>query len=168
MVFEPCLATCGHSPNLPHPSFSFTGALAIISTEQSLRSSLVAFYREKEYSDISHEADDASPKEGKTLFPPSVPTDATGHGWSGTDYEKTAAQLETYASDTRHDDGKQQGVVAMYAHALFTLGRDEEAVGLLHDSRFLETVNTDQVRPEEQSDEYQTALFMMGFVTYGE
>lgn len=56
----------------------------------------------------------------------------------------------------------------MYAHALFTLGRDEEAVGLLHDSRFLETVNTDQVRPEEQSDEYQTALFMMGFVTYGE
>ncbi|PWN18313.1 TPR-like protein [Microstroma glucosiphilum] len=143
------------------------GALAIITTEQSLRSSLVAFYREKEYSDISHEADDASPKEGKTLFPPNVPADGTGHGWSGSDYEKTAAQLETYASDTRHDDGKQQGVVAMYAHALFTLGRDEEAVGLLHDSRFLETVNTDQVRPEEQSDEYQTALFMMGFVTYG-
>lgn len=136
--------------------------------EQQLRSSLAAFWQEKKYTDLTHEQDDASPKAGETAFAPTLPLNKQGEGWSGPKYEVAAAELKALAEKAGSHDGLKQGIVAIHAFALFSMGKDEEAVGLLHESHFLEKVNTDEVRPEEQNDQYQTALFIMGFVTYGE
>lgn len=148
-----------------NPDHSVTPKTAAI--EQQLRSTLESFYRDDGYTDLSHEQDDALPGQGSTLFPPPLPADGQGQGWSGPNFEGTTAQLEGFSSKSSSDDGVKQGITAIHAHALLAMGNDEDAVALLHDSRFLETVNTDQVRPEEQSDQYQIALFMLGFVTYG-
>lgn len=149
-----------------NPNETITAAVASI--EHQLRAALVNFYRDEEYTDASHEQDDALPQsKTKTLFPPSVPTNRQGDGWSGPQFEGTSAQLEEQLTSAGSHDVMRQAITAIQAYALFALGKDEEAVAFLHDSRFLETVNTDQMRPEEQAQEYQTALFLLGFVTYG-
>lgn len=140
---------------------------AVATVEQQLRSDLTNFYRDEEYTDLSHEQDDAAHHSGSTLFPPSIPSNRQGEGWSGPRFEGTSAQLEDHLTSAGSHEGLRQGITAIHAYALFAQGKDEEAVAFLHDSRFLETVNTDQMRPEEQAQEYQTALFLLGFVTYG-
>lgn len=139
----------------------------VASVEQQLRASLAAFYADEDYTDSSHEQDDASPGKGQTLFPPSIPLNRQGNGWSGPKFEQTVSQLEDLNAKAGSHEAAVQGIVAIHSYALFVQGRDEDAVSLLHESRFLQTVNTEQLRPEEQSDQYQTALFLLGFVTYG-
>ncbi|CAO1635787.1 unnamed protein product [Sympodiomycopsis kandeliae] len=140
---------------------------AVVTVEQQLRSALIHFYKDEEYTDLSHDQDDAAPHSGSTLFPPNVPHNRQGNGWSGHQFEGIDAQLEEHLTSAGSHDGLRQGITAIHAYALFAQGKDEDAVAFLHESKFLETVNTDQMRPEEQAYEYQTALFLLGFVTYG-
>lgn len=140
---------------------------AISGVEQEIRGSLAAFYAEEGYTDSSHEQDDAAPDKGTTVFPPLLPLNRQGNGWSGPKFEQATLQLEDLAQKAGSHDAALQGITAIQAYALVALGKDEEAVSLLHESRFLQTVNTEQLRPEEQGEQYQTALFLLGFVTYG-
>ncbi|CAO1626535.1 unnamed protein product [Jaminaea pallidilutea] len=149
-----------HNPNS-------TAISAIASVEQQLRSSLDAYWREQGYTDASHEQDNASPGTGSTLLPPSLPAGRQGKGWSTPRFEELTAQLEELERKLGNDESAIQGATAIQAYMLLVLGKAEEAVSFLHESHFLQTVNTDQLRPEEQSDQYQTALFLLGFVTYG-
>ncbi|CAO1621479.1 unnamed protein product [Parajaminaea phylloscopi] len=140
---------------------------AVTGAEQQLRGALVAFYADEGYTDSSHDQDGASPGTGETLFPPNVPLNRQGNGWSGPRFEEQTVHLEDLVQKAGSHEAAVQGIVAIHAYALFAQGKDEEAVSLLHESRFLQTVNTDQMRPEEQGEQYQTALFLLGFVTYG-
>ncbi|PWN31027.1 protein prenylyltransferase [Jaminaea rosea] len=148
-----------------NPNQSVTPAVS--GAEQEIRSSLAAFYAEEGYTDSSHEHDDAAPGSGKTAFAPLLPLNRQGQGWSGPKFEQSTLQLEDLAQRAGSHDAALQGITAIQAYSLVSLGKDEEAVSLLHESRFLQTVNTEQLRPEEQGEQYQTALFLLGFVTYG-
>lgn len=148
-----------------NPSQTIT--LGVTTVEQQLRAALSAFYFDEGYTDSSHEQDDAAPGSGATLFPPGIPLNRQGDGWSSPKLEETTSHLNDLASKAGSREAALQGIFAIHSYALFAQGKDEESVSLLHESRFLQTVNTDQLRPKEQADQYQTALFLLGFVTYG-
>lgn len=140
---------------------------SVATVEQQVRAALSAFYREKGFSDASYLSDNASPKgQGTTTFPPPLPLDGAGDGWAGEGFTSAIRQLNDLAKSTR-DVVPKQTTTALQAYALFATGQDENAVELLHESRFLEDVDLQAFKSTSSGEGYNTALIMMGYTVYG-
>lgn len=139
----------------------------VATVEQDLRSQLIHLYAAKGYTDASHAQDSAGPnRQGRTAFPPVPESTESGEGWS---HEKLEAVLSRLASlqQEAHSEQQRSAIIPIHALALFQLGRDEDAVALLHDVKFIESLQMDDLKDASHSEDYTVALLMMGFVVYG-
>lgn len=140
---------------------------SVASVEQQIRTALAAFHKQEDYGDASHLSDSAAFEgQGTTLFPPVLPLDGTGHGWSGDSIAAAIRQLDDLRGSTR-DTLTRQTVAALQAFALFITGQDENAVELLHEVRYLDEVDRHALKAGHFTGEYTLALIMMGFAVYG-
>jgi hypothetical protein len=136
--------------------------------EQQIRSAISAFYKERGFSNASHEADSALPKGvGHTAFGPILPLDQSGNGWSGQGISEAIKQLANLQSSAK-DDISKQSIVALQAYALFATGQDESAIEMMHEVRFLEEVDMNNLKSGRYNEDYTIALIMMGYTIYGE
>lgn len=140
----------------------------VANVEQQLRTALAAFYKANDYTDASHLSDAAYFKRraGNTLFPPVLPLNRSGQGWSGEGVGDVIKQLDELHRSAREPTAKQS-IAALQAYALFVTGQDENAIELLHEVRFLEDVDRQTLRSGNVDGEYTIALIMMGFTVYG-
>jgi hypothetical protein len=140
----------------------------VASAEHQLRSSLAAFYRQKGFGDASYQNDNAIPGgSGTCTFPPPLPLDDQGNGWSGQDYQEAIKQLSALRNNAR-DSVTKYSIAALHAYALFASGQDEGAVELFHEVRFLEDLDLASLKAGKFNDEYTLALILMGYTVYGE
>lgn len=138
------------------------------SLEHQIRSTLSAFHKQEGFGDASYEEDAATLKvSGQTTFPPAVPLDQFGTGWSGERIGEAIKQLSSLRSAAK-DPLTAQSIAALEAYAYFTTGQDENAVELLHEVRFLEDVDLDSLKAGKYNEDYIVALIMMGYTVYGE
>lgn len=154
-----------HNPNQ-------TTTPSVAHVEQQIRSNLTSFYKQEDYSDASHDEDSA---QGQTVFAPVLPSNQYGQGWSGDNVSQAIAklaELRSSSSSSSTSEGAQeekQSMAAIQAHGLFVLGKDEEAVELLHEVKFLDEVDLTKLRAgdSDETKQYTPALFIMGYVIYG-
>ncbi|PWN39349.1 TPR-like protein [Ceraceosorus guamensis] len=151
-----------HNPNSPVTP-------GVASVEQQLHASIAAFQSQKSsYSDSSHDADVAIPgQKDTTVLPEPIPADESGEGWSGKEILAANNRLEDLAASARGDDLAKHSVAALRAYALFSVGKDEDAIGLLHNTKFLEEVNLDALKAGDHLEDYAVALMLLGFCVYG-
>ena len=119
---------------------------------------------ESDYSDQSHTVDfKLSPsKTDTTVFPPYLKPGETGVGWSTDRVEELADQVLEFKGD-----GKQRvEAISSRALALFYLGRDEDAVDILHREKFMESAGA-ALDQYESGESYQVALVLQGYTIYG-
>jgi hypothetical protein len=141
---------------------------SVASFEQQIRSAISAFYKQEGYGDDFHQEDSAFLNgTGQTRFPPALPTDQYGSGWSGEGVNEAVKQLSNLR-DASKDSLMRQSIAALQAYALFSTGQDENAVELMHESRFLEDVNLEELKQGKYNENYIVALIMMGYTVYGE
>ena len=139
----------------------------VASAEQELLSQLESFHAAKKYTDESHSSDRAFPgRIGHTAFPPVVSESDSGAGYSGQRIAAVAQKLARLQQEA-HSELQRSAIVPIHALALVALGRDEEAVSLLHDVKFIESLQMDDLKSAAHSEDYTVALLMMGFVVYG-
>lgn len=144
------------------------GAVAdVAAAEYELRTFLRAFWLDQGWSDRSHAADFARPARiGLTAFPPSVPQTGSGNGWGADRYAGILSNLE--ALQKRASAGPQQNATtALFAYALLHAGRDDEAVMILHETKFIESLEIEELRSPSSSEDYDVVLLILGFVVYG-
>lgn len=171
--FDPWVVGIGRSCSwikvlTPYLCFLHLGTPSIASSEQQLRAALASFYSEVGYTDASHSTDTASPiGGGKTNFPPVLPSDQNGIGWSGEGVSSQVERLHELAESCRTFSEKR-AVAAVQALALFSLGRDEDTVSLLHTAKFMEEEDAEISAEKLGSEDYSIALALMGYVVYGE
>jgi hypothetical protein len=146
-----------------------TATPTLASAEHQIRSCLAAFYRQKQFSDASYQNDYSTPGSGlgKSTFPPPLPLDDSGIGWSGQGYDDAIRQLSALRSSAR-DNVTRFSIAALQAYALFSSGQDEAAVELFHEVRYLEELNMGSLKSGNFNDEYTLALILMGYAVYGE
>ncbi|EST05690.1 Tetratricopeptide TPR2 [Kalmanozyma brasiliensis GHG001] len=136
---------------------------ALANVEHELKAAILNFYAESDYSDASHLADyKVHPRTGDaTLFPPIMRPGAEGVGWSTASVTQMADRILEYG-----DSSNRTAAVSLRALALFALGRDDEAVDILHRETFMETAGQAAATPEMHNSAL-TALVIQGFTVYG-
>nr|CDI56249.1 tetratricopeptide repeat containing protein [Melanopsichium pennsylvanicum 4] len=145
-----------HNPGRP--------SLAALATlEQQLKAAIHNFNATSNYTDASHLLDyKLHPRSGDaTLFPPVMKPGAEGVGWSTESLVSIADRVLEYG-----DANNRPAAVSLRALALFALGRDDEAVDILHRENFMETASEVAVSPEIHNSAL-TALVIQGFTIYG-
>lgn len=88
-------------------------------------------------------------------------TGAGGVGWSTENVVNIADRVLEYG-----DGSNRLAAVSLRALALFVLGRDDEAVDILHREKFMETAGEAAASPEIHNSSL-TALVLQGFTVYG-
>lgn len=84
-----------------------------------------------------------------------------GVGWSAESVSQLADRALEYG-----DSNNRPAAVSLRALALFALGRDDEAVDILHREKFMETAGEAVATPEIHNSAL-TALVIQGFTVYG-
>ncbi|TKY87639.1 hypothetical protein EX895_003220 [Sporisorium graminicola] len=137
--------------------------LALASIEQELKANIHNFYIDSDYTDASHLNDyKLHPRTGDaTLFPPLMQPGAEGVGWSTESVTQIADRVLEYGDGTN-----RAAAVSLRVLALFTLGRDDEAVDIIHRERFMETAGESAATPEIHNSAL-TGLVIQGFTLYG-
>lgn len=81
-----------------------------------------------------------------------------------------SSQVERFheLSDSCRTSSDKRAVAAVQALALFSLGRDEDTVSLLHTAKFMEEEDAEATAEKLGSEDYSIALSLMGYVVYGE
>ncbi len=161
----PCLSF--PDPALAPPNEKVVAEVA--AAEQDLRAQLSAFYVSQGYTDEASSSDVARPgRIGRTHFAPVLAESASGAGFSGQGVVSCVHTLARLEQQSAHSEVQRSAIVPIHALALLALGRDEEAVSLLHDVQFIESLQMDDLKNAAHSEDYTVALLMMGFVVYGE
>lgn len=146
-----------------YPFSTFTALAALATYEQELKAAIHNFDADSNYTDASHLADyKVHPRTGDaTLFPPVMKPGADGVGWSTESVVQIADRVLEYG-----DGSNRSAAVSLRALALFALGRDDEAVDILHREKFMETAGEAVATPEIHNSAL-TALIIQGFTIYG-
>ncbi len=84
-----------------------------------------------------------------------------GVGWSTSNVTEIADRVLEYG-----DGNHRTASISLRALALFALGRDDEAVDILHREKFMETAGEAAATPEIHNSAL-TALVIQGFTIYG-
>ncbi|SPO32056.1 uncharacterized protein UTRI_02613 [Ustilago trichophora] len=136
---------------------------ALATLEQELKAAIHNFHADSDYTDASHLVDyKLHPRTGDaTLFPPVMRPGAEGVGWSTEGVVQIADRVLEYG-----DGNNRAASVSLRALALFALGRDDEAVDILHREKFMETAGEAAATPEIHNSAL-TALIIQGFTIYG-
>ncbi|KAJ1020193.1 hypothetical protein NDA16_004473 [Ustilago loliicola] len=136
---------------------------ALATQEQELKAAILNFYVDSDYTDESHLADyKVHPRAGDaTLFPPIMTSGAEGVGWSTESVTQIADRVLEY-----RDGQNRLAALSLRALALFALGRDDEAVDILHREKFMETAGEAAATPEIHNSAL-TGLVLQGFTIYG-
>ncbi|SOV09202.1 uncharacterized protein UDID_08311 [Ustilago sp. UG-2017a] len=136
---------------------------ALATQEQQLKTAIHNFYVNSEYTDASHLADyKVHPRAGDaTLFPPIMKSGAEGVGWSTESVSQIADRVLEYG-----DGQNRLAALSLRALALFALGRDHEAVDILHREKFIETAGEAALTPEIHNSAL-TGLVLQAFTIYG-
>ncbi|CDW98819.1 hypothetical protein [Sporisorium scitamineum] len=137
--------------------------LALASIEQELKATIHNFYVDSDYTDASHLNDyKLHPRTGDaTLFPPVMQPGAEGVGWSTESVSQIADRVLEYG-----DGLNRVAAVSLRALALFALGRDDEAVDIIHRENFMETAGESAATPDIHNSAL-TGLVIQGFALYG-
>ncbi|SJX65896.1 uncharacterized protein SRS1_16449 [Sporisorium reilianum f. sp. reilianum] len=137
--------------------------LALASIEQELKATIHNFYVDSDYTDASHLHDyKLHPRTGDaTLFPPVMQPGAEGLGWSTESVAQIADRVLEYGDGTN-----RAAAVSLRALALFALGRDDEAVDIIHREKFMETAGESAATPDIHNSAL-TGLVLQGFTLYG-
>jgi tetratricopeptide (TPR) repeat protein len=135
----------------------------LASLEHELKAAIHNFYTDSGYTDASHLSDyKLHPCAGDaTLFPPIMKPGQDGLGWSTENVQQIADRVLEYG-----DGNNRPAAVSLRALALFALGRDDEAVDILHREKFMETAGEAAASPEIHNSAL-TALILQGFTIYG-
>lgn len=142
---------------------SFAALAALAAQEQELKAAIHNFYVDSDYTDASHLVDyKVHPRSGDTtIFPPIMKSGAEGVGWSTDSVTQIADRVLEYG-----DGQNRLAALALRALALFVLGRDDEAVDILHREKFMETAAESAATPEIHNSAL-TGLVLQGFTIYG-
>ncbi|KDN48453.1 TPR-like protein [Tilletiaria anomala UBC 951] len=135
----------------------------VAAAEQELRVQLATFYASQGYGDHSHAQDSAAPTHKDTTTFPPVASDSVYASSIVRAVEKLAMLQQQQAKT----EVQRNAIAPIHALGLHALGRDEDAVALLHDARFIESLQIDDLKDVRNSEDYTVALLMMGFVVYG-
>ncbi|KAJ9478580.1 hypothetical protein PHBOTO_002081 [Pseudozyma hubeiensis] len=137
------------------------GALATL--EHELKAAIHNFYADSNYTDASHLDDyKVYPQAGDaTLFPPVMQPGAEGVGWSTQGVAQIADRVLEYG-----DSANRLAAISLRALAFFVLGRDDEAVDILHREKFMESAGESAIAPEMHNAAL-TGLVIQGFTIYG-
>ncbi|PWN51062.1 TPR-like protein [Violaceomyces palustris] len=146
-----------------NPDRAMTANLA--EAEQAIRANIESFHKEEAYTDASHVSDYSHEPSASdsTQFPPSMELGENGIGWSSDNVAGLAGRID----ELRRSGVNKQAAIPIQALALFTLGRDEDAVSLLHEDKFIETAGAETREDIDQGEIYTLALTLLGFVVYG-
>ncbi|SPO37287.1 uncharacterized protein PSFLO_02760 [Pseudozyma flocculosa] len=136
----------------------------LATAEQQLKANLHHFYAEAGHTDAVHTGDFRSriSSSDTTRFPPALKKGENGVGWSSEAVSELADTMLEFKGDGR----QRFAAISLRALALFALGRDEDAVDLLHRERFMEEAPA-AADAAESGDGYFAALVLQGFVVYG-
>lgn len=135
----------------------------LASLEQELKAAIHNFQVDSEYTDESHLSDYKTHPQPQdtTLFPPIMRASVDGLGWSTEAVSQMADKVLEFGQGSN-----RPAAVSLRALALFTLGRDEDAVDILHRENFMESAGETALQPEANNSAL-TALIIQGFTVYG-